>query len=85
VRSRIHRGALVGAVCVAVAATGVPLQLPSAGAKLTSFYSVPAHFPRRAGAVIKTQRIGTSGLDVAAVPDPNLPVGRSDVMTTTCP
>lgn len=59
--------AALAALATAVIGALAPAATAGAVTTLPAFYSVPAHIPAQAGAVIKTERISTSGLDASAV------------------
>jgi dipeptidyl aminopeptidase/acylaminoacyl peptidase len=59
--------ALVASLCGAVLAIGTLTQTSaSAVTTIPAFYTVPAHIPSTAGAIIKYQRISAPGVDAAA-------------------
>ncbi|MGH9006996.1 MAG: lipase family protein, partial [Acidimicrobiales bacterium] len=58
---------LHAAICAALLGIGALIPAAASAAALPGFYTVPAHIPRAAGAVIKTQRVSTDGTDASAV------------------
>lgn len=63
----VRRAALLAGLGTALVATGTFTASAASAVRLPSFYSVPAQIPKTAGAVIKTQRISTDGLDASAI------------------
>lgn len=62
-RLGLRRAAVVSVFCGVVLAVGTLTQTSASGFTMPSFYSVPAHIPKAAGTVIKSEKVADSGVD----------------------